>query len=235
MKENDYLLNLSAVKWEDYDFEKDTNIHEQGFRSLDSNYLCDVLFLEQISKKAKKLGYVVEHHLDTLDYEKYDEKFPPYERLWAFSKTDEQFPEEMIGIYRSFKYRAEGISSMDSTSHGLIIVKNSMPHAVLRMSEIVKEHYQKYVNMFCGKKGYNGDRDYEKYAVKSIVIVVVDEINDNLLKILAHYHKPYILFCVIVTSEREKIWIGNDVRRFKNKDDNSYFEKIKELEYLLSD
>ena len=31
--ENDYLLNLSAVKWEDYDFEKDSKIYQYLIRS----------------------------------------------------------------------------------------------------------------------------------------------------------------------------------------------------------
>ncbi len=234
MNENDYLLNLSAAKWEDYDFEKDINIHDQGFRSLDSNYLCDVLFLERISKKAKELGYIYEHTLNTLDVEEFDYNHPPYEKLWVYSKTDEPYPESVIGVYRARWYRAENIK-LD----GKIYISFEPGHASRRyIDEDQREArivYDKFTDMFCGKDGYSDYNQGMNGKVRSIVIVIVDGYGKELLAMLREFHKPYILFCVIVTSEREKIWIGFDTRRSKEEDGNSYYDKIKELEYLLSD
>lgn len=232
MNENDYLLNLSAVKWEkDYDESRRT-LHDKEFRSFDSNYICDLLFLERISQKAKELGYIYEHTLNTLDVEKFDYNHPPYEKLWVYSKMDEPYPESVIGIYRAQWYRAEHINADPWDNKYTEFAIRRYLDEFQYDARIV---YDKFTDMFCGKGGYYNHNQYEKVNVRSIVIVIVDGRDEDLISLLRAYHKPYILFCVIVTSEREKIWIGNDVRRFKNKDDDSYFEKIKELEYLLSD
>ena len=234
MKENDYLLNLSAVKWEYYDFDKKETIRDKGFRNLDSNYLCDVLFLERITKKAKELGYIYEHTLNTLDVEEYDYNHPPYEKLWVYSKTDEPYPESVIGVYRAHWYRAENIR-LD----GKIYISFDPRFASRRyIDEDQREArivYDKFTDMFCGKDGYSDHNQGMNGKVRSIVIVIVDVYGEELIAMLQEFHKPYILFCVIVTSERKKIWIGFDTRRSKEEDGNSYYDKIKELEYLLSD
>ena len=235
MKEFDYLLDLDSVKWEkDCDFEKDTNIYDQGFRSLDSNYLCDVLFLERIAKKAKELGYVYEYTLNTLDVEEYDVNNPPYEKLWVYSKTDEPYPESVIGVYRAQWYQAENVN-LD----GKIFISFEPRHASRRYIDEYQQDarivYDKFTDMFCGKDGYSKHDRYINGKVQSIVIVIVDGYGKRLMALLREFHKPYVLFCVIDTTNREKIWIGFDTRRSKEEEGNSYYDKIKELEYLLSE
>ncbi|MBR5795153.1 MAG: hypothetical protein IKY26_03335 [Erysipelotrichaceae bacterium] len=230
MNENDYLLNLSAVKWEkDYD-ERGRTIHDKGFRNLDSNYICDVLFMERIKQKAAELGYIHEHTLNTLDVEEYDINHPPYEKLWVYSKTDEPYPESVIGIYRANWYRAEYVTlySTRSSSFGV------HSRYVDEFQYEARETYKKFIGIICGKKEQR-NKSYDRFKVRAIVIVIVDEYGESLIHLLQTFHRPYVLFCVIVTDEREKIWIGNDVRRFKDSNDNSYYEKIEELKYLLSD
>lgn len=234
MNENDYLLNLSAVKWEDYDFEKDTNIHEQGFRSLDSNYICDVLFLERIKKRASELGYVFEHTLNTLDVEEYDIINPPYEKLWVYTKTDEAYPESVIGVYRAQWYRAESVNVYDRTWQQYD-AKSPSRRYIDKFQYDTYKIYNEFTDMFCGKDGYSNHKQSNDCKVRSIVIVIVDSYGKELQTFLQYCHKPYILFCVIVTTDREKIWIGYDTRRAKEPEGNSYYDKIKELEYLLSD
>ena len=185
MKEFDYLLNLSAVKWEDEDFDKDTNIHEQGFRSLDSNYLCDVLFLDRIKQKANELGYVYEYMLNTLDVEEYDINHPPYEKLWVYSKTDEPYPESVIGVYRAQWYRAEDVDAY----HNIGVIyddKSPTRRNVDKFQYDTRKLYDEFTDMFCGKDGYYKDSNDNK--VRSIVIVIVDGYGKELQTFLQYCH-----------------------------------------------
>ena len=233
MKEFDYLLDLDSVKWEkDYDESRRT-LHDKGFRNLDSNYLCDVLFMERIAKKAKELGYIHEYTLNTLDVEEHDYNRPPYEKLWVYSKTDEPYPESVIGVYRARWYLAERFNPDPWDKH---YSEFARLRPVDEFQYDTRKIYTEFTNMFCGKDGYSNHNQYKRVKVRSIVIVIVDERDEDLVHLLNTYHKPYILFCVILVAEREKIWIGFDTRRSKESaDDYSYYDKIKELEYLLSD
>ena len=188
MKEFDYLLDLDSVKWEKDYIKEEITIHDKGLRNLDSNYLCDVLFLERIKQKAAELGYIHEHTLNTLDVEEYDINHPPYEKLWVYSKIDETYPESVIGIYRANWYRAEYVTLYSTRNCSFGVHSRYVDEFQYK----ARETYKKFTRMICGKKEHHDD-SYDRPKVRSIIIVIVDEYSESLIHLLQTFHRQFIL------------------------------------------
>lgn len=182
-----------------------SDIFEYNFKNTDE-------LLKMMSIKCPERGLVYKHELTT----NLDENFVLY------TSDNNEFPKEKVGIYISDLYECEAQSDWSPDSHESSIVPGQGRFHF---------EYRPYLNMICGKTGrdYCAPRDWVN--IETIIIVVVDEWNGMLNKMLNHgWHLPFVLFCVIVKSEPNKLFIAKDNRK-KKRDD--YYKKREELFSLL--
>lgn len=176
------------------------------------NYQNNEELLKTIDEKCHQTGYIYKHYLRT----NLDEEFTLY------NSDNNSFPKEKIGVYTSNVYECEAQSDWGPSS--------GQPSIVPGQGRFHFE-YRPFLDMICGKWGrdYHNPRDW--VDIETIIIVVVDEWNGMLNKVLNHgWHLPFVLFCVIVKSEPNKLFIAKDNRK-KKRDD--YYRKRDELFDLL--
>lgn len=229
MKKTINSYNLMQGKIETYNW----NDYCKDVVVLDHHYMSDVVFLEKIRKNAKKLGYQYERNLNTLDFEPENRgrKIPPrYEKLTIFTKVDtekvEEFPEEKIAIYRAYTYWAEQRYYIDrSCGNYYYSIRQSFNNGVS-----IEELYKDYIKLFCGAEGFEYNRIYSFNTINTILILILDNIDDIPETFFPLRHKNYVLFSLISTSSSHEIFIAPDLRANK---DSDYQKKIEELKFLL--
>ena len=165
---------------------------------LEINYQCDLLFLDTIRQNARKLGYIYERSLNTLDYEESLSLYcPEYEKLTVFTKVDTEnndiFPEEKIAVYRASCYFAE-------TDYHSGSAKSYLHPRKVFNNPSAKMKYDEFLKLFCGKKGFDYYETDAINPINTILIVIVDAIG-LLPDIFAKLHKNFVLFCIVSSCE----------------------------------
>lgn len=209
----------------------DWNKYCKDVIALNHHYMSDIVFLDKIRENAKRLGYVYERSLETLDYEeeRRQYKIPPlYEKFSIFTKIDteksDEFPSEKIAVYRAFEYHAE---HMDSTNNGKLFFRIRRP---MSNDKGASEVYADIIRLFCGAEGFDYKEPYVINPINTICIVILDNIRWIPEAIFPDIHKNFVLFCLISTSSPHEIFIAPDLRANK---DSQYQKKIEELKFLL--
>ncbi len=200
---------------------------------LNHHYTSDLLFIDKIRNNAKKIGFIYERNLNTLDFEECNPfTVPsPYEKFTVFTKIDtinnNDFPKEKIAIYRGYSYYAE--SEYPATNNTWFWdIRRGNPYT----GEVsAKKLYADYIRLFCGANGFEYHRTYAINPINTILILILDDIRYILdSEFFSKIHKNYVLFCLISTSSPHEIFIAPDIRANK---DSDYQKKIEELKFLL--
>ena len=203
-----FIIYISMIKVQQMRFSDkilNSDIFEFNIDNIDK--LCTV-----INEKCCEKGYIYKHTLHT----NLDELFTLY------TTDNSEFPKEKIGVYQSKQYECEAQSDWDLSSGEHIIVPGQGRFHF---------EYRPFLNMICGKSGRDYDYPRDWVDVEATIIVIVDEWNGMLNKVLNHgWHLPFVLFCVIVKSEPNKLFIAKDNRKKKR---NDYFIKRDELFDIL--
>lgn len=168
--------------------------------------------LKLIDENCIQNGYVYKKYLKT----NLDEEFTLY------TSDNNSFPEKKIGVYISHLYECECQSDWDPSS--------GEPSIVPGQGRFHFE-YRPFLNMICDKWGRDYYRPRDWVDIETTIIVVVDEWNGMLNKVMNHgWHLPFVLFCVISKSEPNKLFIAKDNRKKKRED---YYRKRNELFDIL--